>query len=70
LESVPDKSFFYFVHSYFCDVTDPEDIIGITEYGGDYPSVVGRENVYGVQFHPEKSQTAGLALLRNFANAC
>ena len=60
-------SFFYFVHSYFCDAGDAEDVIGETVYGTSYASVVTRGNVCGVQFHPEKSQAAGLRLLKNFA---
>ena len=67
LESIENGSFFYFVHSYYCDATDQEDVIGRTEYGGKYASIVSRGNVNGVQFHPEKSQDAGLRLLRNFA---
>lgn len=66
-ENVTDDSFFYFVHSYFCDATDANTIAGETEYGITYPSVVTRGNVAGVQFHPEKSQTAGLRVLKNFA---
>jgi glutamine amidotransferase len=66
-ENVADDSFFYFVHSYFCDATDADTVAGETEYGITYPSVVTRGNVAGVQFHPEKSQTAGLQVLRNFA---
>ena len=64
---IANDSFFYFVHSYFCDATDAESIAGATIYGDAYASVVARANICGVQFHPEKSQTAGLRLLKNFA---
>lgn len=67
LKEVEDGSFFYFVHSYYCNAEDEADVIGETEYGPHYASVVARENVCGVQFHPEKSQDAGLKLLGNFA---
>ncbi len=67
LAGVGDSAFFYFVHSYFCEVDDPAVVIGETDYGTLYPSVVAQENIYGVQFHPEKSQAAGLRLLANFA---
>jgi glutamine amidotransferase len=66
-EGITDQSFFYFVHSYFCDPVDESNIIGETEYSDTYASVVAQANVCGVQFHPEKSQVAGLRLLRNFA---
>ena len=67
-EGIEDKSFFYFVHSYFCEADDAGVVLGETEYGTSYASVVARENVCGVQFHPEKSQAAGLRLLKNFAD--
>jgi glutamine amidotransferase len=57
----------YFNHSYYCYAL-PEDILAVTDYGGQFSSVVGRGNVFGIQFHPEKSQNVGLALLRNFLN--
>jgi glutamine amidotransferase len=66
-EGIENKTFFYFVHSYFCDAEDEEVAVGVTEYGLRYASVVARANVCGVQFHPEKSQAAGLRLLKNFA---
>jgi glutamine amidotransferase len=66
-EGIEDESFFYFVHSYFCDASDDADVLGRTEYGAAYASVVARGVVCGVQFHPEKSQSAGLRLLKNFA---
>lgn len=66
---IADQTFFYFVHSYYCETQDATVVIGETEYGGSYASVVARGNVCGVQFHPEKSQTAGLRLLANFAEA-
>lgn len=64
---VADQSHFYFVHSYYCEPLDESVIAGETEYGVNYASVVARDNIYGVQFHPEKSQNAGLQLLKNFA---
>jgi glutamine amidotransferase len=67
LAEIEDGSFFYFVHSYYCDALDQQDVLGLTDYGMEYASVVGRGRVSGVQFHPEKSQSAGLRLLRNFA---
>ena len=64
---VANRSFFYFVHSYYCEPTDQSVVAGETEYGLTYASVVASKNICGVQFHPEKSQDAGLQLLKNFA---
>ncbi len=64
---LPDQSFYYFVHSYYVEPDDESCIIGETDYGGKFASICGRDNVIGVQFHPEKSQATGLRLLRNFA---
>ena len=64
---VADQSHFYFVHSYYCEPVDKTVVAGETEYGVKYASVVAHGNICGVQFHPEKSQNAGLQLLKNFA---
>ena len=61
------EAFFYHVHSYRPEGVPPTAALAEAEYGGAFPTVVGRDNVLGVQFHPEKSQAAGLALLRAFA---
>ena len=66
-DGVADGAFCYFVHSFYCRPRDEEVIAGETEYGQRYASVVARENICGVQFHPEKSQDVGLRMLRNFA---
>jgi glutamine amidotransferase len=57
---------FYFAHSYHARCDDPADVIGTTEYGEHFPSIIGRNNILGAQFHPEKSHRFGLQLLRNF----
>jgi len=62
-----DESRFYFLHSYRVVTEDVGTAIATTEYGSPFASVAGRENVYGTQFHPEKSHHWGLSLLRNFA---
>ncbi|HEX4948256.1 MAG TPA: imidazole glycerol phosphate synthase subunit HisH [Blastocatellia bacterium] len=62
-----DQSFFYFVHSYYCEPEDTSCVLGTTDYGLSYASICGRDNIVGVQFHPEKSQATGLQLLKNFA---
>jgi imidazole glycerol-phosphate synthase subunit HisH len=67
LDDIPDKTFFYFVHSYYCDPADSNVILGKTDYGFSYTSIVSQGLICGVQFHPEKSQSMGLSLLRNFA---
>jgi glutamine amidotransferase len=56
----------YFVHSYALMPTDPADVVATTDYGGAVTAVVGRDNMAGTQFHPEKSQTLGLRLIANF----
>jgi len=66
LEGVADGSYAYFVHSYYVVPADPEIVLATTDYGINYPSVIGQDNVFGIQFHPEKSQTVGLRILRNF----
>ena len=66
-EGIKDNAFFYFVHSYYCEPAEADVILGETDYGVAYASVVAHVNLCGVQFHPEKSQAAGLRLLSNFA---
>lgn len=65
-DEVADGSFCYFVHSYYCEPADETVVAGQTEYGARYASVVAKNNICGVQFHPEKSQDVGLRMLRNF----
>ena len=62
-------SYAYFNHSFYCSPVN-DDVIGETEYGINYASVVGRGRLYGVQFHPEKSQSVGLKMLKNFVELC
>ena len=61
---------FYFAHSYYADVSDSDARTAYTDYGFDLPASVQKANIYGTQFHPEKSGQAGLKILRNFAQIC
>ena len=70
IEGLPDPTAFYHVHSYVPHPADEEDVLGTSEYGSPFVSVVARDNVFGSQFHPEKSSTNGLELLRNFTRIC
>ncbi len=64
LKNIPDNSYFYFVHSYYCPVT--EYTLATCEYGNEFTAIVKKDNFYGTQFHPEKSGEVGLKLLKNF----
>jgi imidazole glycerol-phosphate synthase subunit HisH len=66
-EGIPNGSYFYFVHSYYARLAHERDALGIADYGEPFAALVRRGNVWGAQFHPEKSQDAGLRLLKNFA---
>ena len=66
LKGVKNNSYFYFVHSYYSVPDNRRMVLGETQYGVSFPSVVGSGSIFAVQFHPEKSQDAGLAILRNF----
>ena len=66
-KNVPNDSFMYFVHSYYVKPKDNSVVLTTTDYGIDFVSGVCRDNVYGFQFHPEKSQELGLKILKNFA---
>jgi glutamine amidotransferase len=68
LNGVEDGSFLYFVHSYVVKPEEPEVVLSTTDYGITFPSIVAKNNIYGVQFHPEKSSKNGLKILENFVN--
>ena len=65
-QSLPSGKDFYFVHSYALKCRNPREQLATTPYAGGFASSVGRDNIWGVQFHPEKSQKTGFQLLRNF----
>lgn len=65
-QGLPDRSFFYFVNSFYCQPQDKSITAGTTEYGEKFASIVTKDNVVGMQFHPEKSADSGLQLLKNF----
>lgn len=67
LDGLGDEAYVYFVHSYHAVPDDPDDVLATSTYGHSFPAIVQRDHVCGVQFHPEKSQAAGLRLLANFA---
>jgi imidazole glycerol-phosphate synthase subunit HisH len=64
LKNVPEAGFVYYTHSYRCPIVD--GVVARTSYGEEFAAVVERDNVYGVQFHPEKSSTVGMQILKNF----
>ena len=68
LSGIENGAHAYFVHSYHLALTEPGDLLAVTEYGGPIAAAIGRDNMLGVQFHPEKSQAMGLRLLGNFLN--
>ncbi|HYB50277.1 MAG TPA: imidazole glycerol phosphate synthase subunit HisH [Burkholderiaceae bacterium] len=65
-EGIADESYFYFVHSYYVDPEQPSVIAGTTDYGGIFTCAVAQDNIFAVQFHPEKSAAAGLRIYANF----
>lgn len=66
LAGLADGSYAYFAHSYYVEPTEDDIILATTDYGLDFASIVGQGNVFGIQFHPEKSQDVGLRILSNF----
>jgi glutamine amidotransferase len=67
-ESIEIEPVFYFLHSYYMHCNHPSDAIATADYGGEFVCAVNSGNIYGVQFHPEKSHANGIQLLKNFAN--
>jgi glutamine amidotransferase len=63
---LPENSRFYFVHSYHVKCSDDKDVLAMTSYGNDFAAVINKENIYGLQFHPEKSHKFGMQILKNF----
>lgn len=64
--NIPDNVYCYFVHSYYADPADKTCIVATSDYGFAFPAIVGKDNVWGAQFHPEKSSPWGLVMLDNF----
>ena len=70
LDDLPSNPRFYFVHSYYMECENSNDEMTITDYGSKFVSGINKENIYGVQFHPEKSHKFGLQLYKNFIENC
>jgi glutamine amidotransferase len=69
LQGLEDGSYVYFVHSYYCEAKE-DALVASSDYGRDFAAIVGKGNVLGVQFHPEKSQGVGLRMIDNFVRLC
>ena len=67
-QNIPDKSFFYFVHSYYAKATSETNILADSDYEINFTSAILKDNIFACQFHPEKSSKYGLQLLSNFIN--
>ena len=67
-EDIDTEIGFYFLHSFYFECDNHSDVLATTEYGQSFASAINHENVYGIQFHPEKSHNNGVSLLKNFAN--
>ena len=68
MAGISSGEFFYFVHSYYLKPEEKNIVLGITDYGIDFCSCVAKDNIFATQFHPEKSQDAGLVILKNFVD--
>jgi glutamine amidotransferase len=66
MTDIPDSSEFYFAHSYYLKIDDPSFVLCATEYGTTFASAIEKDNIFGVQFHPEKSHDVGRRVLQNF----
>lgn len=66
LKGIADDSYVYFVHSFYAEVIDELDLNSVTDYGSEIPAIVSNGNIYGTQFHPEKSGKVGMKILKNF----
>ena len=65
-KGIDNNSYFYFVHSYYCDVQDDSYVAGVTDYGVSFTAAIWKDNVFATQFHPERSQKNGLKIVENF----
>jgi len=68
VENLDESSHAYFVHSYYMDVNEDNVVVATTDYGNDITAIVSKGNIHGTQFHPEKSQETGFAIIKNFLN--
>ena len=67
-QNIEDNAYFYFVHSYYCEPTDSTQVAAVCDYGQPFCASILQDNLFATQFHPEKSHTAGLQLLKNFVD--
>jgi glutamine amidotransferase len=65
-KDIPNQAEFYFVHSYYIKSNDQKDVLNYTEYGQRFVSSLSKDNIFGVQYHPEKSHDVGMQILKNF----
>ena len=70
MDGLEDNAWAYFVHSYYPKISDKKIEIANTTYGTKFPSIVGKDNIYGTQFHPEKSDKMGMRIIQNFVDIC
>ena len=70
MDGVADGAMMYFVHSYYCEISEPGAVLATTDHGITFASALEKANLYAFQFHPEKSSDAGLKLLKNFGDIC